>query len=286
MERVASKEEARSAILAARREGKRIGLVPTMGALHEGHLSLVRASRKRTDYTAVSIFVNPTQFGDSADLDAYPRDLAHDLSLLTAEGVDLVFVPSIGVMYSADAQVVVSPGPLANEWEGASRPGHFEGVCTIVTKLLNIIRPDLAFFGEKDYQQLKIIERLVRDLDEPTTIVPCPIVRERDGLAMSSRNVLLSSAERRDAVALCEAIEAAAQVVAWGERDVATIESTLAEEFASHPNVVLDYAAVVDPDTLTPLSGGHLDSPARVIIAARLGNVRLIDNAAIVAPIE
>ncbi len=286
MERVSSKEEARSAVLAARREGKRIGLVPTMGALHDGHLSLVRASRKRADYTAVSIFVNPTQFGDAADLNAYPRNLEHDLSLLVAEGVDLVFAPSVGAMYAADAQVVVSPGPLADMWEGASRPGHFEGVCTVVTKLLNIIRPDLAFFGEKDYQQLKVIGRLVRDLDEPTTIVGCPIVRERDGLAMSSRNALLSPTERGEAVALCEALEAAAQAVAWGERDIATIESALAEEFASRPSLELDYAALVDPETLAPLrEAGSLSGPARVILAARLGSVRLIDNAAI-APIE
>ncbi len=282
MERVTSKEEARQALGAARREGKRTGLVPTMGALHDGHLSLVRASCKRADYTVVSVFVNPTQFGEGEDFQAYPRDLERDMSLLAAEGVDLVFAPSAAVMYAVDAQVSVEPGPLARLWEGASRPDHFAGVCTVVAKLFSIIGPDLAFFGEKDYQQLRIIERMTRDLDFATGIVGCPIVRERSGLAMSSRNAYLSAEERTEALALCQALEAAAQTVAWGETDVAQIEAAMAAEFESHPLVELEYAAVVDPRTLEPL--GTLETSARAIVAARVGSTRLIDNAALVPP--
>lgn len=283
MERVSSKEEARQALGAARREGMRIGLVPTMGALHEGHLSLVRASCKRADYTAVSIFVNPTQFGEGEDFSAYPRDLERDLSLLKAEGVDLVFTPSTAVMYAGDAQVSVDPGPLASVWEGESRPGHFRGVCTVVAKLLSIVGPDLAFFGEKDYQQLKIVERMVRDLDAATTIVAMPIVRERDGLAMSSRNAYLSAEERAQAVALCEALEAAAQAVAWGELAGPEIERIMAEEFSARPLVELEYAAVVDPATLGRADG--VGGGARALVAARVGRTRLIDNVALAAPV-
>lgn len=289
VERLSSKEEVRTAVGAARREGKRIGLVPTMGALHEGHLSLVRASCARADYTAVSIFVNPTQFSDAADLKAYPRDLDRDLELLAAEGVDLVFVPGERVMYAPDAMVSVEPGPLANVLEGASRPGHFSGVCTVVTKLLNIVRPDLAFFGEKDYQQLKIVERLVRDLDLPVSVVARPTVRERDGLAMSSRNSLLTSAERTEALALCESLEAAAAAIAWGERAVAAIKAAMTEEFASRPSTQLDYAVLVDPETLEPLHDGESVVPGsvlRALVAARVGGVRLIDNAPLLVPEE
>lgn len=282
MERVASKEEARQALHAARREGKRIGLVPTMGALHEGHLTLVRASCKRADYTAVSIFVNPTQFGEGEDFEAYPRDLERDLSLLAAEGVDLVFTPSAAVMYGHDARVTVDPGPLGSVWEGASRPGHFRGVCTIVAKLLNVIGPDLLFMGEKDYQQLKVVECMVRDLDFPTAVVGVPTVRERDGLAMSSRNAYLSPQEREQAVALCEALETAAQAVAWGERDVVRLERLMAEELAARPLASVDYVAVVDADTLERLD--VVGASARAIVAAQVGSTRLIDNAPLVAP--
>lgn len=282
MERVSSKEEARQAISQAKREGKTTALVPTMGALHEGHLSLVRAACKRADYTAVSIFVNPTQFGPGEDFEAYPRDLAHDLELLSAEGIDLLFTPSTEAMYAPDAQVTVDPGPLARRWEGEVRPGHFDGVATVVSKLLNIMRTDLAFFGEKDYQQLRIIERMVRDLDVPVTVVPCAIVRERDGLAMSSRNAYLSAEERSQATALCEALEAAAALLAWGETSGEALVAAMAEEAAKRPLVALDYAAVVDPATLEPLDA--VDRPARAIVAAHLGATRLIDNAALTPP--
>lgn len=280
MERVGSKEEARQAVAGARREGKTVALVPTMGALHEGHLSLVRAACKRADYTCVSIFVNPTQFGPGEDFEAYPRDLEHDMTLLRAEGVDLLFTPSTGAMYAADAQVVVEPGPLAARWEGEVRPGHFAGVATVVAKLLGIVRPDLAFFGEKDFQQLRIIERMVLDLDIATTVVPCPIVRERDGLAMSSRNAYLGPEERAQALALSEALEAAARALAWGESGAGVLAAAMAEEIAAHPLVQLDYAAVVDAATLEPLD--RVAGPARALIAARVGTTRLIDNVALV----
>lgn len=282
MERVASKEEARQALAAARREGKRIGLVPTMGALHDGHLSLVRASCKRADYTVVSVFVNLTQFGEGEDFESYPRDLERDLSLLAAEGVDLVFAPSTAVMYAPDAQVTVDPGPLAKRWEGESRPGHFAGVCTIVAKLFSIVGPDLAFFGEKDYQQLRIIQRMARDLDFATAVVGCPTVRERDGLAMSSRNAYLSAEERSHARALSEALEEAAQAVAWGETDAAELGRIMAAGFEARPLAELEYAVVVDPDTLEPLD--TIGASARALIAARVGATRLIDNATLAPP--
>ncbi|TDB37669.1 MAG: pantoate--beta-alanine ligase [Actinobacteria bacterium] len=276
MERVASKEEVRQAVLAAKREGKRVALVPTMGALHDGHLSLVRAACDRADYVVVSIFVNPTQFGPGEDFEAYPRDLDRDMQLLKAEGADLVFTPSTASMYAADAQVEVAPGPLGALWEGAIRPGHFAGVCTVVSKLFNIVLSDLAFFGEKDYQQLTIVKRMVCDLDLPVRVVPCPIVREPDGLALSSRNAYLSPDERRAATVLYRALRTAETLALGGERDVTLITAAMRECVAEEPLASLDYAAVVDPATLVEPTA--LDRPARAIIAARLGTTRLIDN--------
>lgn len=291
MERVSSKEEARQAIAEARREGKIIALVPTMGALHPGHLSLVRAALRRASYVAVSIFVNPTQFAPGEDFEGYPRDLVRDMELLAAEGVDLVFTPSADTMYEGGASAAqdaaaasVDPGSLASRWEGESRPTHFRGVATVVAKLLNVLTPNLAFFGEKDYQQLKVIERMVTDLDIATAVVGHPTVRERDGLAMSSRNAYLSAAERADALALCEALEAASRALAWGERDVAELERVMLAEFEKHPLAVVEYAKVVDADSLEPLD--RVESAARAIVAARVGTTRLIDNAALMAPIE
>ncbi|PKQ37954.1 MAG: pantoate--beta-alanine ligase [Actinobacteria bacterium HGW-Actinobacteria-1] len=276
MERVASKEEVRQAVLAAKREGKRVALVPTMGALHDGHLSLVRAACERADYVVVSIFVNPTQFGPGEDFEAYPRDLDRDMQLLRAEGADLLFTPSTASMYAADAQVEVAPGPLGTLWEGAIRPGHFAGVCTVVSKLFNIVLSDLAFFGEKDFQQLTIIKRMVCDLDFPVRVVPCPIVREPDGLALSSRNAYLSPDERRAATVLYRALRTAETLALGGEHDVALIAEAMRECVAEEPLATLDYAAVVDPATL--VEPATLDRPARAIIAARLGATRLIDN--------
>ncbi len=279
MERVDSKEEVRGALAPVRREARTIGFVPTMGALHEGHLSLVAAARARTDHVVVSIFVNPTQFGPSEDFESYPRDLKSDLDVLGAEGADLVFTPSVAAMYAPDAQVTVDPGPLAARWEGASRPGHFAGVATVVAKLLGVVRPDVAFFGEKDYQQLKVVQRMALDLDLGTEIAACPTVRDCDGIAISSRNVALASAERRAATSLSRGLAAAAAAAAAGESDAEALRRMVAETVEAEPLAALDYAAVVDPETLEPLTA--LTGPARALVAARAGAVRLIDNVAL-----
>ena len=294
IERVYSIEEVRQAVSEARREANTIGFVPTMGALHAGHLSLVRAARKRTGFVAVSIFVNPTQFGPAEDFAAYPRDLDRDFELLSAEGVDLVFTPSVGEMYGVVAHagdssdttylegVTVDPGPLAERWEGAIRPGHFRGVATVVAKLLNVVRPNLAFFGDKDYQQLAIVRRMVSDLDVPTSIVGCPIVRDRDGLALSSRNMYLSAEERRSALALSRSLDAAAESLAWGVRSGDALSAVMQEIMSAESGVELDYAVVVDPETLEPVES--VAGPARALVAGRVGRTRLIDNAALIPP--
>ncbi|HSK46567.1 MAG TPA: pantoate--beta-alanine ligase [Coriobacteriia bacterium] len=277
IERLGGKDEMRSAVSEARREGRTIGFVPTMGALHEGHIALVRAACKRTDFVVVSVFVNPTQFGPSEDFSAYPRRVESDLELLAAEGVDVVFTPTTDVMYSRNPQVTVNPGQLAERWEGEVRPGHFVGVATIVTKLFSVVRPDLAFFGEKDYQQLLVVRKLVTDLDLAVGVVGVKTVREGDGLALSSRNSYLSAGERVDARALPDALEAAAEALAWGERDARVLETAMRDAVDSRDGRVrLDYAAVVDADTLEPLTA--VSAPSRAIIAARVGDTRLIDN--------
>lgn len=279
MERLASKQEVRQAVAEARREGKRIALIPTMGALHEGHLSLVRAAAERADYIIVSVFVNPTQFGQGEDFEAYPRDLARDEDLLGAEGVDLVFAPTPEIMYASDAQVTVDPGPLGALYEGAVRPAHFNGVCTVVTKLFSIALPDLAFFGEKDYQQFVIVRRMARDLDLPVKVVGCPIVRECDGLALSSRNVYLSAEERAAAPVLYQALRTAETLVLDGERDAGVVAGALRDTIAGEPLAALDYAEVVDAVTLQPVDS--VTGPARALVAARFGATRLIDNIAL-----
>jgi pantoate--beta-alanine ligase len=281
IERIGSKDEIRSAVAEARREGKTIGLVPTMGALHDGHLSLVKAACARTDLVIVSIFVNPTQFVAGEDFERYPRRVEDDMVLLSADGAEIAFTPSVETMYGEGADVTVDPGPLAARWEGEVRPGHFSGVATVVAKLLNLVRPDLAFFGEKDYQQLRIVKRMARDLDLGVGIVGLPTVRDADGLALSSRNAYLSADERRDALAIPEALDAAAEVLAWGETDGAAIEAAMRTRVSERSGeaVKLDYAAVVDPDTLEPLA--KIDRPARAIIAGRVGATRLIDNCAL-----
>lgn len=279
MERLASKQEVRQAVAEARREGKRIALIPTMGALHEGHLSLVRAAAERADYIIVSVFVNPTQFGQGEDFEAYPRDLDRDVDLLGAEGVDLVFAPTPEIMYASDAQVTVDPGPLGALYEGAARPTHFGGVCTVVTKLFSIALPDLAFFGEKDYQQLTIVRRMARDLDLPVKVVGCPVVRECDGLALSSRNVYLSAEERAAAPVLYQALRTAETLVLDGGRDARVVAGALRDTIAGEPLAVLDYAEVVDAATLRPVD--TIAGSARALVAARFGATRLIDNIAL-----
>lgn len=284
IERIGSKNEVRAAVAEARREGRRIGFVPTMGALHEGHLALVRAACARTDFVAVSVFVNPTQFAPGEDFDDYPRQIDKDAELLAAEGVELLFTPTADVMYGDGPEVTVDPGHLAKRWEGEIRPGHFTGVATVVAKLLNTLRPDLAFFGEKDYQQLQIVRRMVQDLDLGVGIVGVPIVREPDGLALSSRNVRLSAADRIAGLGLSAALTAAEQALAWGETEASALEAVMREaaEKTSGDALVLDYAAIADAATLDPLA--RVTTEARALVAGRVGSTRLIDNCALVAP--
>jgi pantoate--beta-alanine ligase len=284
IERIAGKAEVRSAVAEARREGRTIALVPTMGALHEGHLSLVRAARSRADFVVASVFVNPTQFGPGEDFDRYPRGIDTDLGLLAADGVDVAFIPSAESMYQDGTDILVDPGVLAERWEGALRPGHFAGVVTVVAKLFNLVSPDLAFFGEKDYQQMRVLDAMTRQLDFGVGVVGCPTVRDADGLALSSRNINLSPSERAAALGLPEALEAAARATAWGETSVAAIETEMRDIAATHAEagLTLDYAAVVDPYTLEPLE--RLDGPARALVSGRVGSTHLIDNCALTLP--
>jgi pantoate--beta-alanine ligase len=254
-----------------------LGFVPTMGALHDGHLSLVRRARRECDRVAVSIFVNPTQFGPHEDLQGYPRDLPRDLALLTAEGVDLVFTPRDAEIYPGGFSTWVTVERLTERWEGTSRPGHFRGVATVVLKLLHLMKAERAYFGEKDYQQLRVVERMVRDLNVPTAIVACPTVREADGLAMSSRNAYLSPEERRAATVLWKALMATRAEHANGERGGKTLHRVVEERIGREPLARLDYVAVADPVTLEPVE--WIDSRGAIcLLAAWIGKVRLIDN--------
>jgi pantoate--beta-alanine ligase len=266
----------RAELDAARGRGAAIGFVPTMGALHEGHLSLIRAARERDDVVVVSIFVNPTQFNAGEDLEKYPRDLGRDLELAAAAGADLVFAPSVPEMYKPGAFTWVDVGGLTEGLCGAARPGHFRGVCTVVTKLLNICGPDRTYFGEKDAQQLAVIKRMVRDLDMRVEIVLCPTVREPDGLAMSSRNVRLSPAERVQAPVLYRALTAARVAIENGERDVERLEADICAALADADLARIDYVEIVDADTLEPVA--TVDRSCLVALAVFFGAVRLIDN--------
>jgi len=260
-----------------------LGLVPTMGALHDGHLSLVRRARGECDAVAVSVFVNPAQFGPTEDLQSYPRDLPRDLALLASSGVDLVFTPAEPVIYPEEFSTWVTVERLTERWEGASRPGHFRGVTTVVLKLLNLVLPERAYFGEKDYQQLRVVERMVRDLNVPTTIVACPIVREPDGLAMSSRNAYFSPSERRAATVLWRALSACRDGYAGGEREGKALCRVAEEIIGREPLARIDYVAVVDPVTLEPVE--LIDSRGAICcLAVRIGKVRLIDNLILAPP--
>lgn len=256
-----------------------VGFVPTMGYLHEGHLVLVRRARAENEHVVASIFVNPTQFGPGEDYERYPRDEARDLAMLEAEGVDVVFMPTPQEMYPEGYSTWVEVyGPLTERLEGASRPGHFRGVATVVAKLFNIVQPQRAYFGEKDAQQLRVIRKMVADLDMPIEIVPVATVREADGLAMSSRNSYLSAEERRQALALSRALELARRLVRdEGMRDASLLRRCLEEFLRSSPGVSLDYVSVSHPDTLQELE--RIEGPALVLLAARVGPARLIDNA-------
>ena len=269
-------EEVRRAVAAARGRGARVGLVPTMGALHEGHLSLLRAARAETGYVVVSIFVNPTQFGPHEDLTRYPRPLARDLELCGREGADLVFHPEAATVYPPGFCTYVEVHGLQDVLEGASRPGHFRGVSTVVLKLFNIVQPDVAYFGQKDAQQVRVLQQMVRDLNVPVELRVGPIVRAPDGLALSSRNQYLDPDQRRHATALFHALRAAERRVHDGERDAAVLRQTLAERVAATPGARLDYAAVVDARTLRPLD--RLHGEVLVALAVFFGSTRLIDN--------
>lgn len=257
--------------------GERVGIVPTMGALHAGHLALVEAVSRRADVCVVTIFVNPLQFNQSTDFDSYPRPIDDDLRICAAAGVTGVYAPTASAMYPTTFQTHVEPGALADRLEGPMRPGHFRGVATVVTKLLGATRADVAAFGEKDYQQLALIRRMVADLDIDVEIVGVPIVREPDGIALSSRNVRLTPAARDAAVVLSQALTLVRDAYARGERDADALRSIATTHISSEPLASLEYVDVVDPDTLEPID--RADAPTSVLVAAWFGDVRLIDNA-------
>ena len=261
----------------ARAGGSTVGFVPTMGAFHEGHRSLMRRAKDEHDVTVVSIFVNPLQFGDARDLETYPRDEESDLGAAERAGVDLVFAPSVDEMYPrGEPEVTVDPGPLGERFEGASRPGHFRGVATVVAKLFATVGACSAYFGEKDAQQLAVIRRLVRDLSMPVEVRCCPVVRDPDGLALSSRNRLLSPEQREAATCLFLALSEAAELARGGERDAGKLVAAMAREIGATPHARIDYVAVVDEDTFEELPA--IARSARALVAARFGGVRLIDT--------
>ena len=268
--------ETRATCRAARASGRRLGLVPTMGALHEGHLSLVRVAKATCDAVAVSIFVNPTQFGPNEDLSRYPRPFERDCQLLEKEGIDILFAPRVEEIYPPGAVSWVLVEGLSEKLDGGSRPGHFRGVTTIVAKLFHIVEPNVAFFGQKDAAQLAVIRRMVADLNFPVQIVACPIVREPDGLAMSSRNAYLDREERVRARVLQRGLQEARKQFLAGERTAAKLISIGKEAFACEPVVRLDYFEIVDPDTLEPIE--RVSQEALVGVAAFVGKTRLIDN--------
>jgi pantoate--beta-alanine ligase len=268
--------DARSAVRAARAEGKRIGLVPTMGALHEGHISLVRAARQRCGFVAVSIFVNPAQFGPKEDFSKYPRTLDADRQKLEAENVDLIFAPPVGEMYPPGSVTFVTAEGITDRLDGVSRPGHFRGVTTVVAKLFHILEPDVAFFGQKDAAQAAILRRMVRDLMFPVEIVIAPIVREADGLALSSRNVYLSPTERKQALVLSRALREIQSQFRAGEHSSAKLIAAASQVFAAEPQLRVDYIELIDPETLESVSSAETGTLAAV--AAFVGTTRLIDN--------
>jgi pantoate--beta-alanine ligase len=277
---LASIAEMRAAVRTYRAQGKTIGFVPTMGALHDGHLSLIRAAKSKCDIVAASIFVNPTQFGPTEDFSKYPRTLESDRAQLEKEGVELLFLPSTDEMYPKGSITWVTVEGLTDRLDGGSRPGHFRGVTTVVSKLFHIVEPDFAFFGQKDAAQLANIRQMVKDLDIPVGIVACPIVREADGLAMSSRNAYLSAQERKQALVLSRALGAAQKLYDSGERHISILQKAAVAEFAKEQSVVVDYIELIDPDTLLPFQteDDRVAQPTLVAVAAKVGTTRLIDN--------
>ncbi|MGH2776292.1 MAG: pantoate--beta-alanine ligase [Actinomycetota bacterium] len=267
-------DELRSLLQERRRKGLTVGLVPTMGALHAGHLSLVRRARHLSDVVVASVFVNPKQFGEGEDFEHYPRDTEGDLELLRGERADIAFLPSVEDMYPADATVGVRAGPIGEVYEGADRPGHFDGVCTVVTKLFNIVEPAFAVFGQKDAQQVAVLKRLVKDLDFALDLVVAPIVRESDGLALSSRNIYLTTEQRNQALALSRSLELGRDAYSQSG-DVQLTEKTMLEYLQDADGVDVAYAAAVDPDSF---DAPQAEDRILLIVAGRVGNTRLIDN--------
>ncbi len=268
--------EIRSEVRSARESGLTIGLVPTMGALHEGHLSLIRIAREQCEFVIVSVFVNPTQFGPSEDLARYPRSLKEDAQKCEQVGVDVLFAPSVEEMYPDGFDTWVEVKGLTEVLEGTSRPGHFRGVTTVCVKLFNISQQNYAYFGKKDYQQLKVIQKMVQDLNIPLEIVPVETVREPDGLAMSSRNVYLNAEDRKAALVLSRSLMEAQKAFVDGERSADRIQELVSNFIKSEPRVRIDYVVVADPENLRPIK--TIDRSAVVLVAARVGSARLIDN--------
>ena len=275
-------ETLRTSLDESRRRGERIALVPTMGALHEGHLTLIDRARDHADCVVMSLFVNPLQFGPTEDFARYPRDRDRDARLAEARGVDIVFAPQPDELYRPGRDVIVAPTALASRWDGASRPGHFTGVLTVVAKLFNIVQPNVAIFGQKDFQQATLVRAMVRDLDFPIRLIIAPTVREPDGVALSSRNAYLDPADRARARVLSRAIFAIRDAFDRGERSTAVLEALGNALVSAERQVELEYLAVMNPDTLEPVA---LATPGCIVaIAARIGKTRLIDNVILGAP--
>ena len=277
-------DQVRSAVAQARSEAKTIGLVPTMGALHEGHLSLIRCSRRQCDFTVVSIFVNPTQFGPAEDLAGYPRPFQADQQACQELRVDVIFAPSPEQMYPRQNLTWVNVEKLTEHLCGASRPGHFQGVCTVVMKLFNIVGPDQAFFGQKDGQQLAVLRRMVDDLNMPVRVVTCPTVRESDGLALSSRNQYLDPDQRQQALCLSRALARAAQMVTEGVTDPQTVAQAIRAVIDEQEDTQIDYISIVDSELLHPVE--VIDAPVMIALAVRVGPARLIDNIVVDPPVK
>lgn len=273
---VSTIRDVREYVAQAKAAGRSVGLVPTMGFLHEGHIALVDTARSQNDIVIASIFVNPLQFGPNEDLESYPRDLQRDRQLLESHGCDLVFAPSVDEMYPRPALTSVVLRELSQPLCGQTRPTHFQGVATVVSKLFNIVQPTRAYFGQKDAQQAVIIKRMVEDLNVPVEVITVPIVREADGLAKSSRNIYLTEAERPHATVLHRTLQFAEQAILQGERDGTTLAAAMREKIQSEPMVKLDYAEIVDADSLAPQN--HLSGRILIAVAAYVGKARLIDN--------
>lgn len=284
MKRIGTIAELRAVLGAARADGRSVGFVPTMGYLHDGHVSLMRAARASTDLVVTSVFVNPLQFAAHEDLDDYPRDLERDAALAEEAGVDVLFVPSVEEMYPRPVLTTVSVAEVSAGMEGVARPTHFAGVATVVAKLFSIVGPCRAFFGEKDFQQLAVVRRMAADLSMPVDVVGCPTVREHDGLAMSSRNVYLDADQRAAAPVLHRALRAGSAAVLAGERDPGAVRSLMTDVIATEPLGELDYAAVVAADDLSVPDS--LAGDLRLLVAVRFRSVRLIDNVGVTVPAD